>query len=599
MADMCSPVSIFEPALSDLEAYTASRTAYVAESGLIVDTVSSATLVPRVHLVLYALTTLGQADANPHEETIWNLVVGAGRSVGVQAMVDWFHQRQGLLSAFGHRCVEQFLPHLPPEHATAGLVDLHVLLEKGVRPSSVVLKSSLLEQLTRLSLFSLDRDLSALFEGRVCSWLFGKAAQEHHEEAQQAQAAVIQQCLRALTSESTERQLEALHLLRRLVCDSSTFEAATTTRCSAMKLNVFEVGAPTGEQGQGQIKLNIEALSSSEPSKQFSLLVAPSLSLLELKTAILHHTGFSQLRAHSLGKAFDLDRQSSIEDSGLTNNTSDCALLVQRVWSFDDIINSDTLPQSDSAVQQTLLVHHSQLHALLDIGETVEQACMLLKYLPIPLAFKVSVANLQSLPTENCWKAEYSVHVLQVILSQQTSHGIADANFISQSIRLLVNVLLQNSEQVAMHPLKTAVTALLSFLKGKDEIQGSYCPLLSLLVPRFNDNRADLYLERPVQDVSSEYFENPRQFILSVMQILAQLAAAEANNWMQDVTNELAEKTFGCLLEAMISCGAIRTALLSDDSFKERFKSLLRSGNRAIALVVGQTLANLCKATSL
>lgn len=476
-------VSIFDPALSELRAYVSTRTCINPEPA----PWSGAELVPRVQLVLWALTTLDEADAITFEETIWGLVVGAdaightGRTVGVRAIVQWFAQRRDL-SGFGHRCVEKYLPQLPAEYATPGLVDLHILLERGARsPSSVVLNSTLLEQLIRLSLSSPDRDLSAQFEIRVCSWLFGKVAQEHHEEAQQAQAAVTQQCLRALASESVDTKLKALHLLRRLVCDGSAFDGASTTRCSVAKLGTFEVDTSDGEQGH--IKVNIEALCPPEPSKQFSLLVAPAMSLHELKAAILHHTGFSQLRVMSLGKTLDLDEPFSIQEAGLTKDNNICALLVQRIWSFEELLNSDILSQSDSAIQQSLLQHHSQLHALLDVGETAEQACMLLKYLPIPVSSRVSVAKLQSLPLENCWKAEYSVHVLQVILRQQISQGIADAKFISQSIRLLVDVLVKDSERVAMQPLKTAVTALLSFLKGKKQIQGRYCPLL-LLVTR-------------------------------------------------------------------------------------------------------------------
>jgi len=478
---LCKDVSIFDAALSELRAYTLSKTRGEPEAA----PWSSHELASRVQLVLYALTTLNEADATSFEETIWSLIVGAdaighaGRVVGVRATVEWFSQRHGL-SGFGRRCVDTYLPQLPAEYASPGLQDFHSLLESGVRsPSSAILDSTLLEQLIRLSLSTSDRDLSAAFEIRVCSWLFGKVAQEHHEEAQQAQAAVTQQCLHALTSGSAVTQLKALHLLKRLVCDGSAFERATTTKHSVMKLGVFEVGTPTGDQGQ--IKVNVEALCTPEPSKQFSLLVAPATSLSELKAAVLHHTGFSQLRAHSSGKAFDLDTPSSVRDSGLTKDSADCALLVQRVWSAEEILNSDTHSQSDSAIQQTLIRHHSQIHALLDNRETAEQAYMLLKYLPVPVVFRVSVAQLQSLPSENCWKAEYSMHVLQVILSQQISHGIADAKFISQSIRLLVDVLVQNSEGAAIHPLKTAVTALLSFLKGKKQIQGSYFPFLLIV----------------------------------------------------------------------------------------------------------------------
>ncbi|GAB7345899.1 hypothetical protein MBLNU457_4137t1 [Dothideomycetes sp. NU457] len=560
---MCKEVPIFESALFELRAYISSRTSGEPQAA----PWSGHELAPRVQLVLCALTTLNEADASPFEETIWRLVVGAdainseARSVGLQAIVEWFHQRHSL-SDFGHRCVEKFLPQLPAEHATPGLIDLHVLLEGGLHsPSSVILNSTLLEQLIRLSLASSDRDLPAHFQTRVCSWLFGKVAQQHHEEAQQAQAAVTQQCLRALASESIDTQLKALHLLKRLVCDGSAFEAATTTRCSVVKLGVFKVGDSNGEQDH--LKVNIQALCSPEPSKQFSLLIAPATSVHELKAAILHHTGFPQLRAHSSGKVFDLDTPSSIQESGLTKDNTDCALVVQRAWSFEDVLSCDTFSQLDSAIQQTLLRDHSQLHALLDVGELAEQACMLLKHLPVPAASRVSAVELQSLPSENCWKAEYSVHVLQVLLSQQISHAIADAKFISQSIRLLVDVLVRTSERLTIPPLRTAVTALLSFLK-----------------------------ERPVQDVSSEYFDNPQQFILSVMRILAQLA--EANDWMQDgpIMTELAGQTFQCLLEATISCSRTETALLGDEAFKERFKSLLRSRNCAIASAIGQSLAN-------
>lgn len=101
--------------------------------------------------------------------------------------------------------------------------------------------------------------------------------------------------------------------------------------------------------------------------------------------------------------------------------------------------------------------------------------------------------------------------------------------------------------------------------------------------------------------MSSEYFENPQQFISSVMQILSQLASGKTDDWVQNgpMLSELAEKTFECLLEAMMSCSPIRSALLDDDSFKDRFKSLLRSRNYALASVVSQSLANCCKTTTL
>jgi len=87
------------------------------------------------------------------------------------------------------------------------------------------------------------------------------------------------------------------------------------------------------------------------------------------------------------------------------------------------------------------------------------------------------------------------------------------------------------------------------------------------------------------------------------MQILSQLASEEieATDWIHHgvVRVEFAEKTFQCILEAMVSCSSIRVALLGDDGFKQQFKLLLGSKNQAIAFVVAQSLMTLCEATAL
>jgi len=87
------------------------------------------------------------------------------------------------------------------------------------------------------------------------------------------------------------------------------------------------------------------------------------------------------------------------------------------------------------------------------------------------------------------------------------------------------------------------------------------------------------------------------------MRILTQLASEEADT--SDPRQhglmriEFAEKTFQCVLEAMVSCSSIRAALLADADFKQQFKLLLGSKNQAIAFVVALSLTTLCEATAL
>jgi len=511
----CKDASLLNSVLSDFKSYKSSK----PDQEL--DSISSHELFPRVQLLLFVLRDMDEADAVLFEETVWNLVVGpdaighAGRAIGVNAIVTWYDQHQGL-TGFGQRCVEDFLPRLLPEDATPGLSHFHRLLRRADRsPSSALLNSTLLEQLIRLALSSSSAQLAVTFEDEVCSWLFGSVAQDHPDEARQAQVAVSQQCLRALATVSKATQMRALCLLKRLVADGSVFERTTTTACSIVNLGVLKVGISDLPEQQSGLKVNVEALRSPEPPMRFSLLVALSASLSEVQAAILKHTGFSRLRALAKGQHFDFDTQpsSTIAESGLTHDT---ALLVQRVWSVDDIYTCPTLSRPQSAIEETLLRHHAEIYALLghettsgvdstkadasaprmvsgqeappsdSIAKTIdqslsEQACMLLKHLPVPVSFKVSIAK-QTLPesfsAEHCWKTEYSVYVLQVVLAQQISQGFADGTFITQSIRVLVDVLAQNSAGTPIHPLKTTVTALLSFLRGKTHNQGSYLRFL-------------------------------------------------------------------------------------------------------------------------
>ena len=91
--------------------------------------------------------------------------------------------------------------------------------------------------------------------------------------------------------------------------------------------------------------------------------------------------------------------------------------------------------------------------------------------LAIPTTFKVSIfleeEPLEALfPVDNALKTTYAMRTMLEILQQQSNYGVADGNFISRAIRLLIKIILQEGRSLDAHIIHAITLTLVHFFNG-------------------------------------------------------------------------------------------------------------------------------------
>ena len=182
----------------------------------------------------------------------------------------------------------------------------------------------------------------------------------------------------------------------------------------------------------------------------------------------------------------------------------------------------------------------------------------------------------QLFPADRPRRSAYSASVLRTNLKDYARLGVADAAFISRSIRLLASVLMDDAHAQDGHVLSTVVDCLGDFLRGTCRAKASSCVA----------SRADTVPERPSDTSSIKYFDQPEAFVVRMYGMLQRSLAARTHL----ITMGLHDLV---LLAARVD-GSVWTAFISDERFAALHSSLCLSNDAQISAAIMNRITGFC-----
>ena len=466
---LCEAFLSIDPVLDDLQAYNEAR------RSIPVDPMMSYELIPRIQLALFALAMVKEPQAQAAKQRLWDLVTGTGaandgcRITGLCAMTQWLQAHESL-PGFHDECLREFLPKLPAECATEGLLHFDSSFDNALRKKSgpSTLNVALLGPFVRFALTTPNKINAKQFETAVLQSIFCAPSSI---DILAAQIEVTRDCVRNLQYPGENRK-RALTLLTQLVRVSSRYEPRTSSKPTAAITDQVVIDECAGADG---VLMQVGLFKSPGPPKVMTLRVPRAIAINDLKSVLLRVTECAQLRAFFQGQEIHFDGESP-DFAGLDKHIcmADTASIQVRVnISAESVIRDPSFATGRTTVETEVLQHFDKVQALLDMDPDVAyEACILLRSIAVPTAQRVAAAEVESsstklTPSDNVWKTIYTLHILRCIWSDQLRNGIADEAFLSRSVRLMAELLLRNttSDQELLHEI---IPALRVFLRGKD-----------------------------------------------------------------------------------------------------------------------------------
>jgi len=181
----------------------------------------------------------------------------------------------------------------------------------------------------------------------------------------------------------------------------------------------------------------------------------------------------------------------------------------------------------------------------------------------------------------------FTVHTLRILLDQQAQSGVADGQFISRAVRLLISVLLDESRTLDNDAICLIALAILHFING-------------IVLETFKTpGKLIASTEHPVIDVSATFFEKPKAFLDRLLAILesldSTLRAIPTDSPLIRGLDSVARTVYACLLEGVCISETLLRTLINDPVYIERHRALLVSSNPVVAHSMAQRIGFSCE----
>lgn len=317
------------------------------------------------------------------------------------------------------------------------------------------------------------------------------------------------------------------------------------------------------------IEIKFQAFGGTTTERQ-SIQIGKQNTFRELHERLCRLTGFSKLTLIVGGKKLAFDDWADTEIGKIEAITW---VLVSKAPGAEPLQEERDPNANCSSFETSVLKHFEELYSCMDSEDHISEAIfdLLCLFKPRERIAEVVASGSASasdiFPPGKVFQAKYAALALQNKLRTQLNKGIVDEKFLSNTIRLLDSALLDSN-------------LISASLTGKHDV-----PLASILVGVL----LGFLKERPLQDLSAQYFSNEALLVERVLSFLYK--SLETENEDPSVTCNC----YATILEASLHSRKVWEAFVSRQDILSLHQRLLLVDRRlALRHSVVQSIASVC-----
>lgn len=503
------------------------------------------------------------------EKTLWQHVLGEDATTPVLRNVGWrfftrsFQAKHPGLEAFNRRLIKQYLPQISAESATLETVNFFKSQYARFELDETV-SLSLDEELIRFALGVPSEELAKGLLAFLMERLFRGKALKHPDLVEHHQLSVVKKLIPKIAQKEVSATRAAEMLLRILV-ESNQF-----------RINVEQSGkSASGRISQTKpklpphsIQIPIRIHKGNNQPQSGMVIIKESANCSELDAAIASETGFANYTVVAAGQKINFTEEpgQSIKQLGLGDGR---VLIVQKRSTFASIQEELNESAGRSIIEEEIVSHLDVLYGTLDeTSRKAQSVLQILERLKFPGPIRAMITDPET-PFEQIFpsglplRVRASIEVISHQLKEQVALGVADEHFLLRGVHLLVELLYRTDPlQETANVCRTAETLL------------------------------ELLRERPLNDMSAEYFQDAAKFTHQVLCLVHQAsdntALVDRDSYQQFATRAL----YQCLMESVLLSHSVCSAFIAADAAVTIHLGLLLTGNDHLRAAIPKIIAN-------
>jgi ubiquitin C-terminal hydrolase len=524
----------------------------------------------RLELMTHILSISNPSDNTAEsEKTLCQHVLAEDASAPVLRNAVWryflecFQDNHPQLKAFNHRFINQYLPQISPELATTETVNFFKFQYPRHEPDETVLLSLDVE-LIRFTLAVPSEEHANGLMDLLMERLFKGKAIKHHDWATRRQISVIRQLVAQVAQQGVSAT-RAAEILFRILVESNQFRAIFDRPDKAVSAEVPQE-KPALSQDSIQIPIRVHKCNGQPQSR--TVTINKSANRSELDAAIASEIGFANYTVVSAGRKIDFAEkpEQSIAQLDLGEGK---VLLVQKRSTFESIQVDASKRAGGSVIEEEIVSHLDVLYGILDDSNRKAQFVLqILEWLKFPGPVRAVIAAPETpfeqiFPSRSSLRLRASIEVLSLQLEEQVALGVADEKFLLRGVNLLVELLCQSDTQQEITNILRAAETLLELLR-----------------------------ERPVNDVTAEYFKDATRFTHQVLHHIGRFLDSTAQVDRDSIQHSAIRALYHCLLESVVLSHPVCSAFIAADAIVPVHLGLLSAGSGHLRATIPRIIAN-------
>lgn len=542
-------------------------------------------------------------------EELWDHLVGQHALNNVMRDVAWTkfaesakHKPQ---NPFVRRIVAEHIPHLEPVHFTPGLYEFVAQVTMPHSKQTItsddgterleISGADLLWPLVLTAPAGTIEDVAArLLASRYIE--VARLRGVRIEEVEEAHGALVEQCTHRLLSSyniirgkddgtsdngdsmviiSSDSALQEheLRFTRTLLFEKLFLQIVRTKpefnrdRQSKSKSDVSEVPLIRGDA----VEIKFQAFGGPTSEKQ-SIIMGTENTLQDLYDRFCQLTGFTDLHIIAQGRRLKMDEeaQKELTEFGWGEHIF---MLVKKAPGADIVQPDNEGGKNLSVFEATVLKHFEDLYACMDSDDHISEAMFdFLNCFRPPNRIADAVASKSAssdeiFPPGKVFQAQYAAIALHAKLRAQLSKGIVDETFLANAIQLLDKAILNDA-------------LVSSAVSGPHDIQLASVLVLVLLA---------FLKERPLQNISGQYFSNESKLVDRLLTIMTVSLTAERDS------SKLVCDCYSTILEASLHSKGVWDAFFGRGDVVSLHKTLLLTDRRfPLRAGIARSIASIC-----
>jgi ubiquitin carboxyl-terminal hydrolase 34 len=518
------------------------------------------------HILQISSPSENTADS---EKALCQHVFGEHASAPIPQNTAWryflqcFQANHPRLGAFNRRFINENLPQLSPGSATIETINFF-RFQYARHESDEMVLLPLDEELIRFALAVPSEELAKGFTLLLMDRLFKGKAIKHPELATRHQISVVRR-LAAQIAQQEASATRAAEMLLRTVIESNRFRTALEQSNDAVS---GVVSQKKSETPQDSILIPVRIHKGNEQPQSKIVTINKSANRSELDAAIASETGFANYTVVSAGQKINFaeEPEQSISQLGLKEGN---VLIVQKHSTFESIQDEVNKRAESSVIEEEIVSHLQVLYGILEESNRKAQFVLqTLEWLKFPGPIRAMIAAPETpfeqiFPSGSSLRLRASIEVLSIQLKEQVAHGVADEKFLLRGVHLLVELLYRTDTLQEVTDVSRTAETLLEMLR-----------------------------ERPINDVTGEYFKEPTRFTHQILDYITRFSDETAPVDHNSVHHFTIRALYQCLLESVLLSPPVCSAFIAADAIVQIHTRLVLTGISYLRGTISRVIVN-------